>query len=1069
MARRGTREPDIPAYRLVRPRLPQPRPVVLDAGQQSVVDHRGGPLLVLAGPGTGKTTTIVEAVVARIDEGLDPESVLVLTFGRKAAAELRQRISARLGRATREPLARTFHSYAFGVLRRDAAARGEPAPRLLTGPEQDVVVRELLRGDLAGGGGRSGWPERLHAALPTRGFAQELRDLMMRAYERGLAPEDLAALGARHGRDDWVAVARFLRQYFEVSSFRDRAAYAPAELIRDVVGLWQAEPEALERERNDRQVVLVDELQDTDPAQLALLKLLAGGGRDLVAVGDPDQSIYGFRGADVDGILRFADEFRTTGGDPAPVVALTTCRRSGPELLAATRRVATGLGHVPGAHRALVAADGLPPGAVRVDVLRSESQQAQHLAAVLREAHLVDGIPWRHMAVLLRSTVRSLAPIQRAFRAAGVPVVVAGEEVPLVEQPAVRPFLLLLECALDVRRLDEDAAVELVTSALGAADAMRLRRLRQELRRHELRLGGGRASGALLVEALDDPAVLNVLDGWAVQPARRVAELLAVARGAVGRAGATAEDVLWAVWSRSGLPASWERRSARGGSAGAAADRDLDAMVALFEMAATFADRMPGSGPGLFLEYVRAQEIPAETLAPRTPASEAVSILTAHAAKGLEWDVVCVAGVQEGTWPDVRMRGSFLGSERLVDIVGRGGADLPPAEASAVTLSRLLAEERRLFYVAVTRARKRLIVTAVESEREGLAPSRFLDELDPRPGADVAERRHLAEVARPISLVALVAELRQRLSDAETPDDLRTAAARHLAQLAAVGVRGADPSVWWGLTDLSDDSPVRRDGEIVTVSPSRVDAFLRCELRWFLEQAGGGSSPSTAQTVGTVVHAVAESAVDAASSTEAALLRRLDELLASADLGQGWAVTLETERARQMVVRLAQWLADNPRELVAAEVDVKTEVDGVAIRGQVDRLERDQDGRAVVVDFKTGSTRADQSELARNGQLGTYQLAVESGAFADDYGLTESGGAMLVQLGKAGLTGKAREQAQRALADDEQNPEWARDLLLTVSGGMAGSSFHAMANSLCPRCPTRVACPLHDPDTQATR
>ena len=116
-----------PAYRLVRP---APRPVevpVLDESQQAVVDHRGGPLLVLAGPGTGKTTTVVEAVAARIADGLDPEQVLVLTFGRRAAAELRSRITARLGRATKEPLARTFHSYAFGLLRREAAMRGEPA------------------------------------------------------------------------------------------------------------------------------------------------------------------------------------------------------------------------------------------------------------------------------------------------------------------------------------------------------------------------------------------------------------------------------------------------------------------------------------------------------------------------------------------------------------------------------------------------------------------------------------------------------------------------------------------------------------------------------------------------------------------------------------------------------------------------------------------------------------------------------------------------------------------------------------------------------------------------------
>ncbi|MGH8893672.1 MAG: UvrD-helicase domain-containing protein, partial [Actinomycetes bacterium] len=182
-----------PAYRLVRP-APAPVQVpVLDEAQRAVVAHRGGPLLVLAGPGTGKTTTLVEAVVARIEEGADPEQVLVLTFGRRAAAELRTRVAARLGRATKEPLARTFHAYAFGLLRREAALRGEPAPRMLSGPEQDLVVRDLLAGDIEGGA--RGWPQRLHAALPTRGFAQELRDLLLRAVERGVGPTALAGWG----------------------------------------------------------------------------------------------------------------------------------------------------------------------------------------------------------------------------------------------------------------------------------------------------------------------------------------------------------------------------------------------------------------------------------------------------------------------------------------------------------------------------------------------------------------------------------------------------------------------------------------------------------------------------------------------------------------------------------------------------------------------------------------------------------------------------------------------------------------------------------------------------------
>src|SRR4051794_1824173 len=215
-----------PSYHLVRPAEPSGSDgavPALDDAQRRVVDHRGGPLLVLAGPGTGKTTTVVEAVVARIEAGADPEQVLVLTFRRRAAAELRTRITTRLGRAPKEPPAPTLHSYAFGVLRRESALRGDPSPRLLAGPEQDLVVRDLLEGDLAAGA--PDWPPRLHPALPTRGFAQELRDLVMRAYERGVTAQELDRLGRVQGRDDWQAAARFMRQYAGVTALQDAASY----------------------------------------------------------------------------------------------------------------------------------------------------------------------------------------------------------------------------------------------------------------------------------------------------------------------------------------------------------------------------------------------------------------------------------------------------------------------------------------------------------------------------------------------------------------------------------------------------------------------------------------------------------------------------------------------------------------------------------------------------------------------------------------------------------------------------------------------------------------------------
>lgn len=728
----------------------------VDPVQAEVVGHTDGPMLVLGGPGTGKTSTLVEAVAARVAEGVDPERILVLTFGRRGATALRQRIEARIAqdghRVLREPLVRTFPAYAFGLLRRAAAERGEPSPRLLTGPEQDLIIRELL--DVVGEEPEDdpvGWPTDLRPALRTRAFAGQLRDLLMRAAERGVGPVDLARLGEKLGRDDWPAAARFLREYVSVLALRDVSnrgsiAYDPAELVRAATGLLRDDEELLAAERRRLAHVYLDELADTDPAQMELLSVIAAGGTSLVAFADPDSSTYAFRGADPAGVATFPHRFRTASGAPAAQVLLSTSYRAGPDLLAAVARLGRRL-RGPAAHRRLHPLPDAPPGTVEVHTFRSATSEASWLAHALRSAHLLDGVPWSRMAVLVRSTALQLPTLRRALHAAGVPTVVHGEDLPLHLQPAVAPLLLLLRCALEPDRLDEEAAVALLHSPLGGADPLAERRLRQGLRALALAGGDRRPSGELIVEALRDPAELADIDRHWAEPAQAVAGLLACARDAAARPGSTAEDVLWAVWHASNLAERWAGAIIQGRPAAGegdlarrrraeAADRDLDAVLVLFDAAARFTDRLPGARTEVFLDHVLAQDLPADTIAPTADRGAAVRLLTAHAAKGLEWDLVAVAGVQEGIWPDLRLRGSLLGSERLVDVLAGRSVDGATAANVVGQTSALLDEERRLFHVAISRARHRLLVSAVASAAVGgddheEQPSRFLHELVP--------------------------------------------------------------------------------------------------------------------------------------------------------------------------------------------------------------------------------------------------------------------------------------------------------------------------------------------------
>src|SRR6478735_4157358 len=479
-------------YHLVRPHVVTEIPT-LDEHQQQVVDHAGGPLLVLAGPGTGKTTTLVEAIVRRIDDGAHPDQVLALTFSRKAAEQLRDRVTARLGRTMGTTLSSTFHSFAYAMIRRYAPAELYEAPlRLLSAPEQDVVLRELLSDHPES----VSWPDHLGRALGTRGFAKEVHAVLSRAREKGLDGRALRALGEAEGLPEFMAAGLFLDQY--LTNLDSQGAIDYADLIRRATIEAEAHRDEI---RGSLRHVFVDEYQDTDPGQVALLRALAGDGRDLTVVGDPHQSIYGFRGAEVRGILDFPASFPRADGAPADVIALRTTRRFGPRLLVASQRLAHRLalpGSIPlEAREAFLdpqaAAHDLGDGRVVVRTFDTERAEAEHLADLLRRAHLEDGIAWDDMAVLVRSGRTSIPPLRRALGAAGVPIEVASDEVPLVRDPAVLPLIDGLRAVVnldnsDVEHLDfiDPARAEaLLLGPLGGLDAGDVRRLGRLLRARE--------------------------------------------------------------------------------------------------------------------------------------------------------------------------------------------------------------------------------------------------------------------------------------------------------------------------------------------------------------------------------------------------------------------------------------------------------------------------------------------------------------------------------------------------------------------------------------------------------
>ena len=926
-------------------------------------------------PGTGKTHHLTERALRYLSDGRDPARLLILAPTRTAATRMRDTIAASSDRSLSVAPTRAWAAYAFDLLKR-AQTRGlltgiEGNLKLLSGPEQDVIIGELLANHAAGIAPGPAWPDSLREALPTRGFRHEIRDFFDRMAEYDLTAEDVQALARDYNRPVWAALAQLHTEYRAVRALRAKNAYDPAVLINDACRLLLRNPEFLAEERRRYDLILIDDVQELSPSTYRLLRLITAeeppadaaalaaehpevfaAAPEVIMTYSDEAVVQGFRGARPDLVRTLPESFphlaertlTTSYRLPALMMPLLadirrrlprysryvpaaeTDGQNGQKPPATFGRINTtpadealtwGAVDEPLLH---LGADGkildpahyrTAPAGVYKYALASAQDEANLLAQLLLEDRIYGNRPYRESAIIVRNGA-DVARIRRVLSASGIPSRTSAALVPVRDEPAVRPFLDALSLLVYARKRGEKAlnpavtgagyealspdeaeeimrkslddviaeenrsnplngansAITLLTSRLGGASSMDVRRLRQQLRSVELQTGGHRPSDDLLLGALLHPETLPAEGvGRAVH---RIAAVLSAGRKALARPDSTSTEVLWALWEASGLEKTWVAQTRGAGPEADAAHRNLDAMIGLFEAASRFDEQMRGAGAEQFLDFIDAQDLPMDTLAARGVRQDAVEILTPALAAGQSWRTVYVCGLQEGTWPNTTVRGSLLGTGDLVDIcdarMRRPAPANPatPAEGEQAPPARIRSypervrdtrhDELRMFAVAATRASTRLVLTAVRNEDE--APGEFFDFVVPTDAENESPEVPITRVRRPATLRSLVAELRRTLvedaltamsaedvelknaagspgseahapeasapeapdtaGDAQNPEAALNpeaaafrfdAASRTLARLARVQAPGASPEQWWGLLPLSSTEP----------------------------------------------------------------------------------------------------------------------------------------------------------------------------------------------------------------------------------------------------------------------
>jgi superfamily I DNA/RNA helicase/RecB family exonuclease len=987
----------------------------LNDQQKQAINHRGSPLLVLGEAGSGKTTTLISAVAKRISEGQDPNSILVITYGRHSASKLRDQIASAnpASHTVSEPIARTFHSIAFLILNDPLANTDSSKYVLLSGAEQDAQIRELLAIDAANPAATL-WPKELIPALTTRGFAKELRDFIGRATERGSSPAELIKYADKYEQKYWPAICEFWQRYRQSLALRDVTTSAsvnridPSEIIIAAAEKLESNQNLLDKYRKLFQTIYVDEFQESDRAQRRLLQLLSG--QELVIFADPQSAVGRFRGADPDNLLSDLEQSGIKN-----IIKLPISFR-----IVKDKEVA---------------------------MLSSASDEANYIAHQFRSAHLRQGVPWSQMAVILRSPGAQVGALQRAFAMNAIPVEIDAVALSLADNPAIKPIITLAQIALGQLKLipsNWDQVEELLKSEFAGADAISIRQMRISLSK-EQKGDLTKSSTELILDALTAPTA--DLPWEQLTPLKRINDLLKDAKKVSSRSN-DISDLLWSIWSNAKnyegelISSNWQQQALSGGNRGAIADQNLDALITLFEVARRFSERLPGAKAGLFIDQLLGEKILSDSITASAQRGEVVQVMTVHSSKGLQWLYVALAGMQEGSWPNLKQRGSLLGSERLVEIFRHGISN--PAQLDAISASGLAEDEKRLLNVATTRATEKLIITAVSQEDN--QPSRYFEKFTPG-------EIEITQTARAITQPALVADLRRLASRASNKED-ELFAQRMLKTLAVNGVNRAEPKNWIGYSPISTDLPVIKSDEVLRISPSSLESFTECSLKWLLEQSGGKDADSTAQVLGTAIHVIAAQLLEQPSLSLDQLEDKLKGAWSLIDMNKGWIKDYEYRRAATMLEKFYSWNLKNKNTLVGVEERFEFKLGNAVVSGSIDRIELTAENKYYIVDLKTGATAISYDKALDNKQLQSYQLAVVNDGFKEKLEHQEVAGAELVFVGDHKAK-DAKPRPQEAVAASEVTAE-----LTQIAQGMSDKSFVATINDRCRTCAVKSSCPI---------